>query len=117
MKDGRLASTELFGNLEAVTNPGFRHDIAGRRRIRFKFLAQLANKYTQIFDLFGAVASPDCAQQCTVGNNFSRATGKVYKKIKFFGSEMYFLALKHYLMGSQINFQVTGFDNFWLIAI
>ena len=61
----------------------------------------LSNKYAEVFDLFGAVAAPNCAQQSAMGNNFSGTAGEVYKQIKFFRGEMHFPVLHGHLMRSR----------------
>ena len=51
----------LLSGFEAISYPGFGHDVAGRGSVGFQFLAQLADEDAEIFHLLRTLSSPDRA--------------------------------------------------------
>src|SRR5262249_46024538 len=91
---------------EAITDPGLSEDVTGRGSIGLELFAQLADKYAQVFDLLGAMTSPDRSQQGTMSDDLSRMAGEIDQQIELLGGEMDLASPDSYLVGRQINAKV-----------
>ena len=108
----KLEGQKLTSRFEAVADPAIRQNIMRLGGIRLDFLAKLANKYAQVFGLFGAVVPPNRSEQGTVWNDAVRVLHHVQKEIEFLGGEMNPVPLDAYGTSGQINLEVTDIDRF-----
>jgi len=63
------SATLLFTIVQAVTDPGFRQQIAGASGVGFQFMAQLPHINPQIVAVFDVARSPDFFQQLPMGDD------------------------------------------------
>src|SRR5258708_1083081 len=98
MRETRLIPKSDSG-VEAVANPGLREYVTGRTGIGLDLLPQLADEHAQVLGLFAVVCSPDCGEQFSMSQNFSRVPHKVGEQIEFLWRQMDFFS-QHYYFSS-----------------
>src|ERR1039458_1750362 len=112
----RLKTALLFAGLEAVSNPWLGDDIARRRCFRLQLLAELANEYAQILNLFRTLPTPDCAQQRPMGYHFAGMACKINQQIKFLRREVNLATTHRDFVRRQIDAEITNLNQRSLLA-
>src|SRR5262249_36069012 len=82
-------------------------DVSGRRGIEFQFLAQIGDKYSQVFWLFRAVASPDSRKDHSMRKHLAAIGHEVLDEIVLLGREMNRFAVDFYAALLRIDAEVT----------
>src|SRR5215469_11542918 len=111
-----LVTASLLARFEAISHPRLGHDVARRRGVRLKLLAQLADEDAEIFHLFGALPPPDSSQQGTVMEDFPRTPRQVDEKIELLGSEANLAAAHSHPTSCRVDAEVSDFDHWIFIA-
>ena len=78
----------ILSGVEAVADPGFGEDVAGRGGVRFDLFAQVADEDAQVLVLFDVVAAPQRGEQRAVSENFAGVFYEIDQQIEFFRREM-----------------------------
>src|SRR5579872_826943 len=103
--------------LETVSDPGLGNNVARRRCLWLQFLAQLANKYPQIFNLLRTLPAPDRAEQRPMSYQFSRMPRQINQKIKFLRRQADFATAEGNFMRGEINTEITNLNERRLVVL
>lgn len=74
-----MSVTELRSGIETVANPRFGEYVAGRGRVGFDLLPQVAHEHAKIFILFYVIAAPHGGEESTVCEDLSGVFNEVCK--------------------------------------
>ena len=65
--------------LKAITHPGIGNNVARGIWRGLQFFAELRNEHAQVFDLLGALTTPDRAQQSAMRHHFAGVAGEIHE--------------------------------------
>jgi len=94
---------------EPVTNPRFSLNVLFAR-FGFELFAQLAHEDAKVLRLLCRLDSPNCSEQCAMGDDLTGMPGQVHEEIKFLRREMKGLSKHLREMRSLVDDKVSGLD-------
>src|SRR5437763_11082068 len=96
-----------FG-VEAITDPRLCQNVLRFGRIRFDFLAQLADEDAQVFGLLDVVAAPDAREQRAMREHLAVLPDEMHEQIKFLWRQMHLAPAHRDAVCCEINAKISN---------